>query len=363
MLDFQPDDEQQMLAATVERFARERLREAFRNAEEERTVPPDLVQAGWDLGLLASSLPESVGGLGAHSALTGAIAAEQFAWGDLALALSILLPGAVALPIMLCGTPEQQAHYLPLFSGPTPPRVSVAITEPRIDFDARRLATTATPEPGGYRLQGTKTMAPLADSAELFLVYAAEAGQTQTYLVPAGADGLTVAGRSRFMGLQALPTSLVVLDDCRVGIEQKLGGAAGCDFDRLLNHSRVALGAAAVGLARAGYEYARDYARQRVQFGEPIARRQAIAFMLAEMAMDVEEARLLVWEAAWLLDQGRDASRAAALMKHYVDQMVLRVADEAVQTLGGYGYIREFPVELWLRNARGFVNFDGLALI
>ena len=116
-------------------------------------------------------------------------------------------------------------------------------------------------------------------------------------------------------------------------------------------------------MARAGFEYARDYAKQRVQFGEPIAHRQSIAFMLADMATDVDEARLMVWETAWLSDQGQDVTREAAVMKNHVDRLVVNVADRAVQILGGYGYIREYPVELWLRNARGFAAFDGLAMI
>ena len=125
----------------------------------------------------------------------------------------------------------------------------------------------------------------------------------------------------------------------------------------------MALGAAAVGVARAGFEYARDYAKQRVQFGEPIAHRQSIAFMLADMATEIDEARLLVWEVAWMLDQGQDAAKEATIMKQQIDRMVVLVADRAVQVLGGYGYIREYPVELWLRNARGFASFDGLAII
>ncbi len=165
------------------------------------------------------------------------------------------------------------------------------------------------------------------------------------------------------MGVGALPLYRVELNAVRVPAANRLGGEQGIDFGLLLNHSRVALGAAAVGVARAGYEYAREYAKQRVQFGEPIAHRQSIAFMLAEMAIDVEAARLLVWEAAWKLDQGQDATREITVMKQYVDRIVLDTADRAVQALGGYGYIREYPVELWLRNARGFAHFDGLAMI
>ncbi|MEZ4645566.1 MAG: acyl-CoA dehydrogenase [Chloroflexota bacterium] len=203
----------------------------------------------------------------------------------------------------------------------------------------------------------------LAGNAELILVYANENGRTQGFFVPADSAGLTISGRDKLMGIKALPTYKVALKDVRVPAANKLGGPDGCNFQAILNHSRVALGAAAVGVARAGYEYAREYAKQRVQFGEPIAHRQSIAFMLADMATDIDSARLLVWEAAWLLDNGKDATREITVMKNYVDQLVVDVTDRAVQALGGYGYIREYPVELWLRNARGFATFDGLSMI
>jgi len=244
-----------------------------------------------------------------------------------------------------------------------PPKVSAALVEPFIQFDPRSLATTAVSDEDGYLLSGLKCQVPLAESAEMFLVYAGENGQTQAFLVPAESEGLRVGEREKLMGIRALPTFSLSLDNCRIPEANRLGGQAGIDFDLILNHSRVALGAAAVGVAKAGYEYARDYAKERVQFGEPIAHRQSIAFMLAEMAIEVDAARLMVWDSAWKLDQNEDATADATVMKHYVDQMVLQVADRAVQTLGGYGYIREYPVELWLRNARGFTTFDGLAIV
>ena len=174
---------------------------------------------------------------------------------------------------------------------------------------------------------------------------------------------LKIESKDMLMGIKALPTHKISLTDVLIPKSSKLGGEAGINFSLILNHSRVALGAAAVGMARAGYEYAREYAKQRVQFGEPVAQRQSIAFMLADMATDVDEMRLMVWEAAWMLDQGQDVTRKTAVMKQRVDQLVLDIADRAVQILGGYGYIREYPVELWLRNARGFVTFDGLAIV
>jgi alkylation response protein AidB-like acyl-CoA dehydrogenase len=363
MLDFRPDEEQKMLTETIARFARERVRKDFREAEESGRIPPPLVRAGWEIGLLPTAIPEAYGGFGDYSAVTGALALEEFAWGDLAVTLNVMTPNLAAVPIMLSGTSEQKALYLPLFCDDAPPKMTAALTEPVVQFNPRRLKTTAVREGGDYVLNGVKTFVPLAAEAEVILVYADDNGQTQAFLVPAAAEGLIIGDRNLLMGARALPTYLLHLDGVRVGAADRLGGEDGIDFGLILNHSRVALGAAAVGVARAGYEYARDYARQRVQFGEPIAHRQSIAFMLADMATEVDEARLLVWEAAWLLDQGRDATRETTIMKQQVDRMVMQVADRAVQILGGYGYIREYPVELWLRNARGFAAFDGLAMI
>lgn len=363
MLDFRLDDEQRMLVEAIGRFAAERVRKAYRDAEERGALPEELLKAGWELGLLPTSIPEEYGGFGEHSAVTGAVAAEEFAWGDLALTLGVLMPNLVAIPLLLAGSQEQKETYLPLFCGEEPPAVTAALTEPVVQFNPFRLKTTAKRDGNDYVLQGTKTYVPAADRAELMLVYANEGGQTQAFLVPLPAKGVTIGERNRLMGVRALPTFMVTFDQVRVPVANRLGGKAGCDFARLLNQSRVALGAAAVGVARAGMEYARDYAKQRVQFGEPIAHKQSIAFMLADMAADVDSARLLVWETAWLLDQGKDATRAATVMKQYVDRVVLETADRAVQVLGGYGYIREYPVELWLRNARGFAAFDGLAMV
>ena len=363
MLDFRPDEEQKMLTETIARFARERVRKVYREAEEDGAIPAATARAGWEIGLLPTAVPEAYGGFGDYSVVTGALAMEEFGWGDLAVTFNVMTPNLLAIPLMLCGTEEQKADYLPLFTQEAPPKVTAALTEPVVQFNPYKLKATAVRDGNAYVLNGRKTLVPLADEAETILVYAAENGVTQAFIVPTGVDGLTIDARDKLMGVRALSTNLITLTDVRIPAANKLGGEAGIDFSLILNHSRVALAAAAVGLARAGFEYARDYAKQRVQFGEPIAHRQSIAFMLADMATEIDEARLLVWETAWQLDQGKDVTREAAIMKHQVDRMVMQVADRAVQTLGGYGYIREYPVELWLRNARGFTTFDGLAII
>ncbi len=363
MLDFRLDEEQQMLTDAIARYSKERVRKVYRDAEEDGIIPKEVVQAGWELGVLPTSIPEAYGGFGEYSAVTGAVATEEFAWGDLAIALNVMLPNLVAIPLMLAGTEEQKAAHLPSFAEEKMPPYSAALTEPVVQFNPYKLMTTAVKDVSQYVLNGTKIFVPHAEEAEFILVYAAEDGQTQAFLVPTEAAGFAVGQKDKMMGVRALDTYMVTLSKVRVPLENKLGGVDGIDFKQLLNHSRIALGAAAVGVARAGFEYARDYAKQRVQFGEPIAHRQSIAFMLADMATDVDEARLMVWEAAWLADKGEDVTREAAIMKQYIDRLVLNVADRAVQILGGYGYIREYPVELWLRNARGFASFDGMAMI
>jgi alkylation response protein AidB-like acyl-CoA dehydrogenase len=363
MLDFRLDEEQKMLTDAIARYANERVRKVFRDAEEDGRIPPEVVQAGWELGILPTGLPETYGGFGEYTALTGVLASEELAWGDLAVALNVMVPNLVAVPIMLAGTDAQKETYLPQFCEDKMPAMTAAMTEPLVKFDPYRLKTTAVREGEEYVLNGTKTAVPLADDAELILVYANEDGHTQAFLVPTGTANLTVGKKAKLMGIKGLPTFMITLSDCRIPAENKLGGTEGINFSLILNHSRLALGAAAVGVARAGYEYALAYAKQRVQFGEPIAHKQSIAFMLADMATDIDEARLLVWETAWQLDRGEDVTRDAALMKQRVDEIVVLVADRALQVLGGYGYIREYPVELWLRNARGFVSFDGMAIV
>jgi len=363
MLEFELTEEQSMLVEAIGRFVDDLVRKAARDAEEEGLIPENLVQAGWDFGLLPTAIPEQFGGLGEYSAVTGALAMEEFAAGDLAISLNIFIPSLVAMPILLYGTDSQKAEYLPRFCEKRPPGVTAALTEPAIQFDPRNLETTAVLNDDFFVLDGQKCLVPEAEQAELFLVYAMYEGTTQAFLVPSGSNGLSIGEREKLMGIKGLKTHMISLENCRIPKGNRVGVDDGMNFDHILGHSRIATGAAAVGLARAGYEYALDYAKNRVQFGEPIAHRQSIAFMLAEMAIAVDAARLMVWETAWKLDQGEHVVEEAAVMKYYVDDMVLKVADQTVQILGGYGYIREYPAELWLRNARGFSSFDGLAMI
>lgn len=364
MVSFTPGEEQQLIVDTVRRYATERMRPAAHDADEARCTPADIIAKGWDLGLLPSAIPDQYGGFGEeHSAVIGALAAEELAYGDLAMAMELLTPNLFAIPILHCGTEEQKRRWLPKVAEGAFAAYTAALIEPRWSFDPHALHTTAEREGEFYEISGHKSYVPLAADAPAMLVYARENGGTQAFIVEKGAEGVVILDRERHMGVRALPTYEVRLDDVRVPAASRLGGEAGIDLELLLNYSRVALASMAVGVARGAYEYARDYAKTREAFGKPIAQNQAIAFMLAEMAIEVEAARGMALEAAWSLDKGHEPARRAATAKLYADDAALFVTDRAVQVLGGHGYIREHPVERWLRNGRGFHTFLGLAMI
>ena len=361
MVSFQPTEEQQLVRDTVASFAAEQIRPAAHDADEHGAIPSALVQQGWELGLVQSTIPEAHGGAGeAISAVSGVLVAEELAWGDLSIALHLLAPRLLLYPVMLAGSAELQQRILPGFGANAFRAATAAVMEPRFGFDLAELATTAQRKNGAFVLNGTKCFVPLGSSAEHVLTYArGEDGAVSAFIVDKGAAGVTRIEREKNMGLKALETDEVDLQQCAVPAANRIA----CDFPALMNRSRVALAAMAVGVARAAFEYARDYAKDRKAFGVAIAQKQAIAFMLAEMATEIDATRLLAWEAAWKIDQGDEATREAVLAKHYADNMVMKVTDNAVQVLGGHGYIREHPVEMWARNARGFATFEGLAIV
>jgi alkylation response protein AidB-like acyl-CoA dehydrogenase len=363
MYSFEPSDEQRMLIDAARKFAAKELQSRLRETDEKCELPPGMTQAGWKLGLLPASVPETYGGFGDRSAVTGVLAAEELAWGDLAGALALMAPNLIAFPVLLCGSPEQKEKILPRFCSESYVPGSAALMEPRYNFDPNALATTAIRSNGNYVLSGAKCNVLYAAEAEWMLVYAGLDGKTEGFLARRDTPGLVVKEREQNMGMNALPLYFVEFKECAIPDSQRLGGSAGCDFDLLLSSFRVALSAMALGVARAAYEYGLQYAKNRKAFGEAIAQRQAIAFMLAEMITDLEAARMMVWEAAWFLDQGRPATREAYLAKNFADDMALMVTDRTVQILGGHGYIRDYPAELWLRNARGFAVMEGIAMV
>ncbi len=369
MVDFELTEEQRMIRETVEGFARDEIRPAARPADESGLVPPELIEKIWQLGLVTSAIPEQFGGNGdQRSALTGAVAAEELGYGDVSVALHALAPRLFAYPILEMGIDAQRDRYLKQFASDRFVAATAALIEPRFDFDLTELSTHARRDGSAYILNGTKCFVPLADRAESLLVYAATdpaAGfkGVDAFIVARDAPGLSIGEREKNMGFKPLATCSISLKDVRLDGAARLGGNGGINFSRLMSEARVAISALGIGMARAAFEYARDYAKERRAFGVPIGTKQAVAFMLADMAIEIDAARLLVWEAAWRLDRGEDALKESYLAKNYAAASVLKVADNAVQVLGGHGYIREHPVEMWLRNARGLAALDGIATV
>ena len=364
MYSFEPDEEQKMLVDTMNKFAINDLRAKASENDEEGHLPPFLVEKGWELGLLQASIPEVYGGFGEHSYLTGVLAAEQMAFGDLAGAIAVLIPGLFVLPIFLAGNEEQKQSYIPpVIEGEWQPYTS-ALIEPKYDFDACDLSTTATEQADSYLIKGQKVYVPYADAAQVMIVYANLEGRTQGFIVPKQLQGVEIGERQKLLGIHALPVFSVGLNDVKIPKENRLGGSNGHEFTPILDSCRIAMAAMAVGLSKAAYEYARDYAKDRDVFGVKVAQKQVIAFMLAEMATEIEAIRLVTWEAAWMMDNDKeDASKQAYLAHTGAVDMSMMVTDRAVQILGGHGYIREHPVELWMRNARGIPMLTGIAVV
>jgi acyl-CoA dehydrogenase len=369
MVDFQLSEEQQMIRDTIGAFARDEIRPAARLADEGAKIPPELTEKIWQLGLVRGAIPETYGGDGGErSAVTGAVVAEELGYGDLSIGLHSLAPRLFAYPILEMGTGEQKATYLKRFTAPSFVPATAALMEPRWDFDLTELATGAHRDGSAFVLNGRKCVVPLAAEAEAILVYAKNGSGSgfegvDAFVVARHNPGLTIVEREQNMGLKGLATYEIALEQCRVSADARLGADRGVDFSRLMSETRVAVAALAVGVMRAAFDYARDYAKERKAFGVPIATKQAIAFMLADMAIEIDAARLLTWEAAARLDKGHDALRESYLAKNYIAASALKVTDNAVQVLGGHGYIREHPVEMWLRNARAMAALDGVATV
>jgi alkylation response protein AidB-like acyl-CoA dehydrogenase len=361
MIDFEPSEEQTLIIETVRQFSDNEIRPRSRETDESGRPPEKLLAAAHELGLVANGLPEADGGGGERSALTGALVAEEIGWGDMALAFAILSPGLVGFPIADHGSESLRKQILPTFLGPTFVPGSLALVEPRFDFDPFHPQTTARRDGDAYRLDGLKSHVPWLVGGRHVVVIASEGGALAAFVVDRETAGLGVEPEKN-LGLCGLPTVEVGLDGVRVGVERRLA-ASDADLRRLIDRGRIAIAATAIGAARSAFEVARDYAKQRETFGQPIATRQAIAFKLADMAIEIDGARLLVWEAAAAIDRGDDSARLVRLAQDQTARIGLIVADSAVQIFGGHGYIRDYLPEMHLRNLAGLGSYEGLALV
>ncbi|OBG36384.1 butyryl-CoA dehydrogenase [Mycobacterium alsense] len=363
--DLTPDDEQKMIVETLDEFAAEVLRPAAHDADEAATYPPDLIAKAAELGITAINIPEDFEGIAAHrSSVTNVLAAEALAYGDIGLALPILAPGGVAAALTHWGSADQQATYLHEFAGENVPQACVAIAEPQPLFDPTRLKTTAVRTPSGYRLDGVKSLVPAATDAELFIVGAQLDGKPALFIVESSTKGLTVKADPS-MGIRAAALGHVELSGVSVPLGARLGedGACDDDYSEALALSRLGWAALAVGTSHAVLDYVVPYVKEREAFGEPIAHRQAVAFMCANIAIELDGLRLITWRGAARAEQGLPFTREAALAKRLGADKGMQIGLDGVQLLGGHGFTKEHPVERWYRDLRAIGVAEGVVVI
>ncbi|MBS9535743.1 acyl-CoA/acyl-ACP dehydrogenase [Mycobacterium sp. M1] len=363
--DLTPDDDQQMIVETVQEFAAEILRPAAHDAGEAADYPRELIAKAAELGITAINIPEDFDGIAAHrSTVTNVLVGEALAYGDMGLALPILAPGGVAAALTHWGSADQQSTYLPEFAGENVPQACVAITEPQPLFDPTNLRTTAVRTPSGYRLDGVKSLVPAAANAELFIIGAQLNGKPALFIVESSAKGLSVKADPS-MGIRAAALGQIELKNVTVPLSARLGedAATDTDYSEAIALSRLGWAALAVGTSHAVLDYVMPYIKEREAFGEPVARRQSVAFMCANIAIELDGLRLITWRGAARAEQGLPFIREAALAKRIATDKGMQIGSDGVQLLGGHGYTKEHPVERWYRDLRAIGVAEGVLVV
>ena len=355
-------DEQRMIRDSVRDFATDVLRKEADTADaEERTSDTVLAQAA-ALGLNLFAVPEALEGAATErSPVTSMLVAEDLAYGDMGQALTILAPMSVANALTQWGSAQQQSTYLDAFAGDNPPKATIALCEPRPLFDPMSLTTTARREGDHYILEGEKSMVPLAEDAELFLVAACTADGPGVFIIEKGTPRLYVGNESP-MGVRAGAPRTLKLDNVNVPTTNRLGDR---DFDyrTFVDLGTLAWCAMAIGTSQAVMDYVVSYCNERKAFGEPISYRQGVAFMIADMAIELDAMRMLTYRAVCRAEQGMSCQREAHLARTLVKDKAMTSGTNGVQLLGGHGYTHEYPVERWYRDLRAIgVAFGGLHL-
>lgn len=366
LFDLTLTEEQRMTRESLHRFAADEVRAMARAADEEAHAPPAFFETAAGFGLHLMPVPEHLGGAGvARSPLSGMLNAEDLGYGDVSLAIAALTPVSFINVLLDEATPEQQERFLPALAVENFVAATIAVMEPRALFDVADLSTVAERHGEDYVLTGVKTAVALADGARYLLVLAKDAGNQKTYgfVVPGDAAGLRCE-RESYMGLRSLDLYRVTLDKVSVQAVARIGDAEnGINVQRIVDLGRIGLGALAVGCCQAMLDYVVPYVNDRTAFGEPISHRQSVAFMVADMAIELDAMRMLVYRAASRADQGRDFHRDAYQVHLFCGEKAMQIGTNGVQLLGGHGFVREHPVEMWYRNLRAIAIMQGLALV
>jgi alkylation response protein AidB-like acyl-CoA dehydrogenase len=357
---FDLTDEQREIRDVCRDFAAREIRPIALEVDEADTeMPWDVWYKAAGLGLTSFMLPSEYGGAGLTACLTGCIVQEELCYGCSGIGNLITSGGFFAEPILVLGSEEQKRRWIEPLAGDRPPLGALATTEPASGSDAASIQTVAERKGEGYVLRGQKTWISNGGLAEYYVVFATIAPGTgargvTAFVVERGDRGVTFGPPMKKMGQRAILNAEMFLEDVEVPADRRLGeeGEGFSGLMQTFDRSRITLGAAATGLARAALEYAVEYAKTREQFGKPIGEHQAVAFRLADMATRVDAARLLVWRAARLVDAGQEVAKEAAMAKLFASETAMWCTWAAVQTLGGWGYSREYPVEKWMRDAK-----------
>ncbi|MGZ4437613.1 MAG: acyl-CoA dehydrogenase family protein [Nocardioides sp.] len=361
VFDLTPTEDEQMLVDVISELAAEILRPAATAADDAAAAPQEVLDAAQEVGLPILGVPESLGGISTErSAMAGTLVAEALARGDLGLAVAALAPGAVSTALALWGDDAQQATYLPAFTGDAAPAAALALTEPRPLFDPLEPAATATRDGDDLVLRGVKSMVPRGADAELFVVGVLLDGEPRLVLLESGADGVAVEAEPS-MGLRAASLSRLLLDEVRVPASAVLGSTE--DYRECVRLSRLAWCALSVGTAQAVLDYVVPYVNEREAFGEPISHRQSVAFMVANIAIELQGMRLVTYRAASRAAQGKSFAREVALARRLCAERGMQIGNDGVQLLGGHGFVKEHPVERWYRDLRAIGVMEGAVLV
>ena len=364
LFDLTPDDEQQMLQEAFGSFAADKLRPAAAEADADSAAPKELLEQANELGVTMLGVPAELDGpMAERSTVTSVLAAEALAHGDMGLAVAILAPGAVSTAIGLWGNADQQARYLPPFTGEDPPAAALALLEPQPLFDPLAPKARARRTGDGFVLEATKSLVPRGADAELFVVGAElEGSGPALFIVESKSEGVFVEPEPA-MGLRAASLARVVFDDVKLGPDALLGEGQPGVYAECVRRARLAWCALAVGTAQATLDYVIPYVNQREAFGEPISHRQAVAFAVSDIAIELEGMRLTTWRAASLADQGKDFARETAVARRLCAEKGMQIGSQGVQLLGGHGYVKEHPVERWYRDLRAAGVMEGGVLV
>jgi len=360
LFDLSLSEDQQLITDAVEQIAREILRPAAAEADELMEIPDNVITAVNELGLTLQAVPAEYGGTAEKpDPVTSILIAETLAWGDFSLATAALAPFSVAQALSRWGSPDQKKRLLPAFCQDTPLRAAFAVDEPVPLFDPLRPATTAYRQGNQYVLNGRKSAVIQAADLDLCLILADVQNEgPRFFIVEGGTQGLYSA-EDPAMGLRAAATGQLILDEVRVPESALLGESEPADVARLLDYASLMQCALATGTCQAVMDFVIPYCNEREAFGEPISHRQAVAFSISDMAIEIDSMRLVLWRAASRADQGLPFSEQAAQARTLAAKYAMAIGSQGVQLLGGHGFVKEYPVERWYRDLRSVASLTG----